>query len=156
VDQEEITMSTIENRLSRRTLIAGGLASGTLATLPAQSQTGRTAMKPTIGVDNAVTTLVSVFMLRDPADQPKLVALLQEGVELYSKIQEGGMIATVLLTGRDGKRVIGYSQWRDAAAIDAFRNAFRNEPQMTANMQSVDALVTREGYICDVIYSLHV
>ena len=113
-------------------------------------------MEPTIRVDSAVTTLVSVFTLRDPTNQPKLVALLQEGVELYSKIQEGGMIATVFLKSRDGNRVIGYSQWRDAAATDAFRDAFRKEPQMTANMQSVDALVTREGHICDVIYSLHV
>ena len=47
-------------------------------------------MKPTIGIDSAVTTLVSVFTLRDSANQPKLVTLLQEGVDLYSKIQEGG------------------------------------------------------------------
>jgi hypothetical protein len=149
-------MPPIDSDLSRRTLIAGGLAGAILTTLPAQSQTGNPTMKPTIGIDSAVTTLVSVFTLRDPANQAKLIAFLQEGVELYSKIQEGGMIATVFLKGRDGKRVIGYSQWRDAAAVDAFRDAFRKEPQMTANMQSVDALVTREGYICDVIYSLHV
>jgi hypothetical protein len=147
-------MPTIETRLSRRAFIASGLAGGILTTLPAQSQTGSPTMETTIRIDSAVTTLVSVFTLRDPANQPKLVALLQEGVELYSKRQEGGMIATVFLTSRDGTRVIGYSQWRDAA-IDAFRDAFRQEPQMTANMQSVDALVTREGYICDVIYSLH-
>jgi len=149
-------MPPIDTELSRRTLVAGGLAGGIMTALPAQSETGSPTMKPTIGVDSAVTTLVSVFTLRDPANQPKLVALLQEGVELYSKIQEGGMIATVFLKSRDRQRVIGYSQWRDAAAIDAFRDAFRKEPQMTANMQSVDALVTREGYICDVIYSLHV
>ena len=148
-------MPTIETRLSRRALIAGGIAGGILTAVPAQSRTGSPAMKPTIGIDSAVTTLVSVFTLRDPANQPKLVALLREGVELYSKIQEAGMIAAVFLTSRDGKRVIGYSQWRDAAAIGAFRDAFRKEPQMTANMESVDALVTREGYICDVIYSLH-
>jgi hypothetical protein len=148
-------MPTIETRLSRRAFIASGLAGGILTTLPAQSQTGSPTMETTIRIDSAITTLVSVFTLRDPANQPKLVALLQEGVELYSKMQEGGMIATVFLKSRDGTRVIGYSQWRDAA-IDAFRDAFRQEPQMTANMQSVDALVTREGYICDVIYSLHV
>ena len=147
-------MPTIETRLSRRAFIASGLAGGILTTLPAQSQTGSPTMETTIRIDSAVTTLVSVFTLRDPANQPKLVALLQKGVELYNKMQEGGMIATVFLTSRDGKRVIGYSQWQDAAAIDAFRDAFRQEPQMTANMQSVDALVTREGYICDVIYSL--
>jgi quinol monooxygenase YgiN len=145
-------MPTIETRLSRRAFIASGLAGGILTTLPAQSQTGSPTMETTMRIDSAVTTLVSVFTLRDPAKQPKLVALLQEGVELYRKMQEGGMIATVFLKSRDGTRVIGYSQWRDAAAIDAFRK----EPQMTANMQRVDALVTREGYICDVIYTLHV
>jgi quinol monooxygenase YgiN len=149
-------MPPIDTTLSRRTLIAGGLAGGILPPLPAQSQTGSPTMKPTIGLDSAVTTLVSVFTLRDPANQPKLVALLQEGVELYGKIREGGMLATVFLKSRDGNRVIGYSQWRDAAAIDTFRDAFRKEPQMTANMQNVDALATREGFICDVIYSLRV
>src|SRR5215510_15825720 len=116
-------MPTIETRLSRRTFIASGLAGGILTTLPAQSQTGSPTMDTTIRIDSTVTTLVSVFTLRDPAHQPKLVALLQEGVELYSKMQEGGMLATVFLAGSDGTRVIGYSQWRDAAAIDAFRDA---------------------------------
>src|SRR5215813_13912232 len=71
------------------------------ASLAESCQTGNPTMKPTIGIDSAVTTLVSVFTLRDSANQPKLATLLQEGVELYSKIQEGGMIATVFLKSRD-------------------------------------------------------
>jgi hypothetical protein len=34
---------------------------------PAQSQTGSATMKPTMGIDSAVTIFVSLFTLRDPA-----------------------------------------------------------------------------------------
>src|SRR5262249_16319876 len=111
-------MPTIEARLSRRAFMASGLPTRILTTFPAphQSKPGPPPREPPMRTDSPLTPLVSVSPLRDPANQPKLVALLQEGVELYSKRQEGGMIATVFLTSRDGTRVIGYSQWRDAAA----------------------------------------
>jgi hypothetical protein len=50
-------MPAIETRLSRRALVASGIAGGILATLPAQSQTGSPTMETTIRVDSAVTSL---------------------------------------------------------------------------------------------------
>jgi quinol monooxygenase YgiN len=106
-------------------------------------------MDTTISVDSAVTTLVNVFTL-DPDNQPKALALLQEGVEtLFSKTP--GWIATNLLKSRDGKQVVVYSQWRDAGAIEAFRQ----DPRMKPYFERFGALAKHEAFTCDVSYSLH-
>jgi quinol monooxygenase YgiN len=119
------------------------------ALLPPQNHTGSTPMDTTIRVDSAVTTLVNVFTL-DPDNQPKALALLQEGVEtLFSKTP--GWIATNLLKSRDGKQVVVYSQWRDAGAIEAFRQ----DPRMKPYFERFGALAKHEAFTCDVSYSLH-
>jgi quinol monooxygenase YgiN len=142
-------MPAIETRLSRRALIAGGLAGGILATLPAQSQTGSPTMETTIRVDSAVTTLVNVFTV-EPDNQPTVLALLHEGIEtLFSKMP--GWISTNLLKSRDGMQVIVYSQWRDAKDIDAFRQ----DPRMKPYFQRFGALATHETFTCDVSSSFH-
>jgi quinol monooxygenase YgiN len=143
-------MPEIETRLSRRTLIASGLAGGILTTLPAQSQTRSPTVETTVPVDSAVTTLVNVFTV-EPENQPKLLALLHEGTEtMFSKMT--GWISTSLLKSRDGRRVIVHSQWRDAKDIDAFRQ----DPQMKPYFQQFGALAKLESFTCDVSYSLHV
>jgi quinol monooxygenase YgiN len=143
-------MPAIETRLPRRALIASGLAGAILATLPAQSQTGRTTVETTIRVDSAVTTLVNVFTV-EPENQPKVLALLQEGIEtMFSKMP--GWISTNLHKSRDGKQVIVYSQWRDAKDIDAFRQDPRTKPYL----QQFGALAKHETFTCDVAYSRHV
>ena len=102
-----------------------------------------------IRVDSAVTTLVNVFAV-DPDNQPKLVALLREGVAtMFSKMP--GWISSNLLKSRDGKQVVIYSQWRDARAIDAFRQ----DPRMIPHFQEVGALAKYEPFTCDVSYGLH-
>ncbi len=142
-------MSAIETRLTRRALVAGGFAGGLLATLPTQSQTGSPNMEPTIRVDSAVTTLVNVFTI-EPAHQPKVLALLQEGIEtMFSRMP--GWISTNLLKSRDARQVVVYSQWRDAKAIDAFRQ----DPRMGPYFQQFGALAKHEAFTCDVSYSLH-
>ena len=142
-------MPAIETRLSRRALIASGLAGGTLTTLPAQSQTGSPTMETTIRVDSAVTTLVNVFTV-EPDNLPKVLALLHEGIEtMFSKMP--GWIATNLLKSRDGRQVIVYSQWRDAKDIDAFRQ----DPRMKPYFQRFGALAKHEAFTCDVSYSFH-
>ena len=143
-------MPPIETMLSRRALIASGLAGGTLATLPAQSQTGSPTMETTIRVDSAVTTLVNVFSV-EPDNQPQVLALLQEGIEtMFSRMP--GWISTNLLKSRDGRQVIVYSQWRGAKDIDAFRQ----DPRMKLYFQQFGALAKHEAFTCDVSYSLHV
>jgi quinol monooxygenase YgiN len=148
--QERITMPEIDTRLSRRALIASGLAGGVLTTLPAHSQIGSPTMDTTVRVDSAVTTLVNVFTV-EPDNQPKVLALLREGTEtMFSKMQ--GWISTSLLKSRDGNQVIVYSQWRDARDIDAFRQ----DPRMKPYFQQFGELATLESVTCDVAYSLHV
>jgi quinol monooxygenase YgiN len=106
-------------------------------------------METTIRVDNAITTLVNVFTV-EPDYQPKVFALLQEGIEtMFSKMP--GWISTNLLKSRGGKQVVVYSQWRDEKDIEAFRQ----DPQMKAYFQQFGALAKHEAFICDVAYSLH-
>jgi quinol monooxygenase YgiN len=141
-------MPAIETRLSRRAFIASGFAGGILATLPAQSQTGSPTMETTIRVDSAVTTLVNVFTV-EPDNQPKVVALLQEGIEtMFSKMP--GWISTNVLKSRDGRQVVVYSQWQDDKAIDAFRQ----DSRMKSYFQRFGALAKHEAFTCDVSYSL--
>ena len=142
-------MPAIETRLSRRALIASGLAGGILATLPAQSQTGSPTMETTIRVDSAVTTLVSVFTV-EPGNQPAVLALLHDGIEtMFSEMP--GWISTNLFKSRDGRQVLVYSQWRDAKDIDAFRQ----DPRMKPYFQRFGALAKHEAFTCDVSYSFH-
>lgn len=142
-------MPATRTRLSRRAVIASGFAGGMLAALPAQSQTGSPTMETTIRVDNAVTTLVNVFTV-EPDNQPKVLALLQEGVEtMFSKMP--GWISTNLLESRDERQVIVYSQWRDAKDIDAFRQ----DPRMKPYFERFGALAKQEAFTCDVSYSRH-
>ena len=106
-------------------------------------------METTIRVDSAVTTLVNVFSV-EPDDQPKVLALLQEGTAtMFSKMP--GWISTNLLKSRDARQVIVYSQWRDAKDIEAFRQ----DPRMKPYFQRFGALAKQEAFTCDVSYSLH-
>ena len=106
-------------------------------------------METTIRVDSAVTTLVNVFTV-EPDSQPKVLRLLQEGIEtLFSKMP--GWVSTNLLESRDRRQVIVYSQWRDARDIDAFRQ----DPRMNTYFQRFGTLATHASFICDVSYSRH-
>ena len=106
-------------------------------------------METAIRVDSGVTTLVNVFTV-EPGNQPKTLALLQEGIEtLFSKMP--GWISSNLLKSRDGARVAVYSQWRDASSIDAFRG----DPRMAPYFQQFMALGKHESFISDVAYCLH-
>jgi heme-degrading monooxygenase HmoA len=107
-------------------------------------------LETTIRVDSAVTTLVNVFTV-EPDNQPKVLALLKEGIEImFCKMP--GWISSNLLKSRDGRQVVSYSQWRDERDIDAFRN----DPQLKAYFQQFGALAKLEACTCDVSYSLHV
>jgi heme-degrading monooxygenase HmoA len=106
-------------------------------------------METTIRVDSAVTTLVNVFTV-EPDNQPKVLALLLEGIEtMFSKMP--GWISTNLLKSRDGRQVIVYSQWRDAKDIDAFRE----DPRLKSYFQRFSALAKHEAFTCDVSCSLN-
>jgi quinol monooxygenase YgiN len=106
-------------------------------------------METTIRVDSAVTTLVNVFTV-EPDNQPKVLALLQEGIEtMFSTMP--GWISSNLLMSRDGKQVVSYSQWRDDKAIEAFRQ----DPRLKPYFQRFGVLAKLEAFTCDVSYSCH-
>jgi heme-degrading monooxygenase HmoA len=143
-------MPVTETGPSRRAVVASGIAGGILTTLPAQSQAGSPTMETTIRVDNAVTTLVNVFTV-EPENQPKVLALLQEGIEtLFSKMP--GWISSNLLKSRDGRQIVTYSQWREAKDIDAFRQ----DPKLKPYFARFGELSTQVSFTCDVSYGLHV
>ena len=106
-------------------------------------------MDTTIRVDRAVTTLVNVFTV-EPDNQPKVIALLEEGTDaMFSAMP--GWISTNLHNSRDGRQVIVYSQWRDAASIDAFRS----DPRIKPYLARFGELTTQEAFTCDVAFSCH-
>ncbi len=152
-------MSAVETPLSRRAIVVGGIAGATgfagatglaLATLPANSQTRSPTMDTTIRIDSDVTTLVNVFTV-EPDGQAKVLGLLQEGTENIF-VGRPGWISTTLHKSRDGRRIIAYSQWRDAASIDAFRS----DPRIKPYLAQFGDLATQEAFTCDVSFTRHV
>jgi quinol monooxygenase YgiN len=106
-------------------------------------------MDTTIRVDSGVTTLVNVFAV-EPGNQPKVLAMLEEGIESLFRTMPG-WISSNLLKSRDGKQIVSYSQWRDADAIAAFRQ----DPRLQPYFQRFAGLARFEAYTCDVSYSCH-
>jgi quinol monooxygenase YgiN len=106
-------------------------------------------METTISAERAVTTLINVFTV-EPADQAKVLALLEDGAQsLFSKMP--GWISTNLHRSRDGKQIVSYSQWQNARDIDAFRG----DPRMKPYLERFGALAKHEAFTCDVAYVLH-
>jgi quinol monooxygenase YgiN len=106
-------------------------------------------METTIRVDSETTTLINIFTV-EPKKQYELVGLLKDFTEtLISKSE--GWISTNFLNSKDGRRVIVYSQWRNAKDIEAFRQ----NPDMLPFVQRVAALSKFEAIECDVCYVLH-
>ncbi|MGE0747320.1 MAG: antibiotic biosynthesis monooxygenase family protein [Rhodospirillales bacterium] len=106
-------------------------------------------MNPTIRSDGDVVTLINVFTA-EPGRQHELVDLLREGTERWiADIPEH--LSTSLHAGKDGRRVVVYSQWKSAAGIDAMRR----KPEMAAYLQRVAAIATFEAIACDEVYVHH-
>lgn len=140
-------MDVFKKELSRRTFVAGSLvgvmALATDAT-QAQCQNSRPQMELTIA------TLVNVFTV-EPENQQKLVDLLKGGTDdFFSKAP--GFISSSVLNGKDGRRVINYSQWKSAKDVAAFRQ----DPYFGVYIQRLKALSKAESIECEVVYVNHV
>jgi quinol monooxygenase YgiN len=136
-----------ETRLSRRTFVAGSLASGLALVMPvvqAYSQDRSLHMQTTIRVDSGITTLINIFTV-EPENRPKLIELLKEGTETWIGKLAGFMSAS-FHTSKDGRRVVIYGQWTSAEAIDAMRQ----HPNMGPYMQRIGALAKMEAITCEV------
>ena len=106
-------------------------------------------METTIRADAGITTLINVFSV-EAENQQKLVELLKDGTEsVFSK--SPGWISTNLLSSKDGRRVIIYSQWRSSRDIEAFRQS----PAMGPYFARITALAKFEAFECDVPFVLH-
>jgi heme-degrading monooxygenase HmoA len=106
-------------------------------------------MQPTIAVDTDLATQINIATV-EPENQPKLVQLLRDATDtLFSKMP--GWISTSILKGKDGRRVLIYSQWRSSADIEAFRK----DPNIARYLQDITALAKFEAVACDVVYAEH-
>lgn len=142
-------MSQTETSLSRRTLIgAGAVAAGfALAAPPARSQAGAgPAGQAVIRTDLHVVTLVSVFKV-EPDTLATLLEVLRDGTEtFFSKMP--GFVSSSVLTARDRRHAINYSQWRSAEDIAGFRR----DPRFAPYIQRLRPLATPETFDCEVAY----
>jgi quinol monooxygenase YgiN len=132
-------------RLSRRTCVAGSLASGLALIMPMAPAHSRSLyMQTTIRVGSGITTLINIFTV-EPDNRPKLIALLKEGTATWiSKL--AGFMSASFHTSKDGRRVVIYGQWTSAEAIDAMRQ----HPNMGPYMQRIGALAQMEAITCEV------
>jgi heme-degrading monooxygenase HmoA len=142
-------MPVIKAKSSRRTFVAAGLASGCalgMPVTPAQSQNRSRPVEATIRADRNVTTLVNIFTV-EPENQEKLAAALNEGTEtFFGKMP--GFISSSVLTGKNGRQVTNYSQWRSAGDIEAFRQ----NPDFRPYIERIAALSKGEAIVCDVAF----
>ena len=103
-------------------------------------------MEATIRADRNVTTLVNILTV-EPENQQTLVAALKDSIEtFFSKMP--GFISSSILTGKNGRQVISYSQWRSTDDIEAFR---RN-PNFASYIRQIVALSKAETIACDVAF----
>ncbi len=146
-------MPAIESEPSRRVVVAAGLAGGVAlaaSAVPANSQDRSLPMQTMIRANDEVATQINIFTA-EPENQQKLVQLLKDGTEgFFSK--KAGWISTNLLSSKDGRRIIVYSQWRSLADIEAFRQ----DPNMGPYLKGIAAIAKFETIPCDVTYVHHV
>jgi heme-degrading monooxygenase HmoA len=144
-------MRAIKTGLSRRTFVAaslGGIAA--LSTMaPAKGQNAALKKEPTNRVETSTVVLVNVFTV-EPENQQKLVDMLKAGTgEFFSKAP--GFISSRILSGKNGTRVINYSQWKSAQEVAAFRQ----DPYFGPYVQRLKTLSSGESIECEVVYDKH-
>lgn len=88
-----------------------------------------------------MTTLINILTV-DPANQTQLLELLRANTDSVIRTLDGWH-ATNLIASADGSRVVIYSQWRDAASIDAMRR----DPRMIAYFPRILALAKFDSIV---------
>jgi quinol monooxygenase YgiN len=92
-------------------------------------------------------TLLNVLTV-EPANQSSLVELLRTNTDTVVATLDG-WLSTKLIASTDGKRVIIYSEWRDAEAVEAMRQ----HPSMRAYFPRITALATFDSIPGEVVHS---
>ena len=99
-----------------------------------------------MALTNDFATLVNIFTVA-PENQRTLIGLLEDSTETLMKTLDG-WVATNILAGKDGKRVIVHSQWRNAEAIAAMRERLQGSDYL----KRIAAIASFESVMCDVAY----
>jgi hypothetical protein len=142
-------MSHTKQTVSRRSIVATGAAATGIALTAtvARSQTGAGGlMQAVIRTDVRVITLVNLFTV-EPGTMPGLLDVLRDGTETFFG-RMPGFVSSSVLTARDGRRAINYSQWRSTDDIASFRR----DPRFAPYIHRLRALATVEGLECDVAF----
>ena len=141
-------MCLTEPTPSRRVFLASsfGVAFALSAkAIPSYGASRRSKAETAIRIGADVTTLVNVFTV-EPENQQQLVQVLKEGTESFFSKQPG-FISSSVLTSKDGRRAINYSQWRSTKDIESFRG----HPYFAPYVQRIVALAKSESILCDVV-----
>lgn len=141
-------MCQTEPTPSRRVFLASGLGVAfalAAEALPSYGASEKSKPETAIRIGADVTTLVNVFTV-EPDNQQKLVQVLREGTESFFSKQPG-FISSSVLTSKDGRRAINYSQWRSTKDIENFRG----NPYFAPYVQRIAALAKSESILCDVV-----
>jgi quinol monooxygenase YgiN len=94
-----------------------------------------------------MTTLVNVLTV-DPANSRQLIELLRKNTDEVIRSLDG-WISTDLIAASDRTRVVIYSRWRDAEAV----NAMRRDPRMLAYFPRITALATFDSIVGAVAHT---
>ena len=95
-----------------------------------------------------MTTLLNILTV-DPAKQAQLLDLLRVNTDTVVRTLDG-WISTSLIASADRTRVVIYSQWRDAASIEAMRR----DPRMVAYFPRITALAAFDSIVGDVAHTV--
>ena len=134
--------------LSRRGFVVAGV-SATGVALPsilAHSQVRSATMQAIIRAGGQVVTLVNVFTV-EAAKLSSLLDVLRDGTETFFS-QMPGFVSSSVLTAKNGRQAINYSQWKSANDIAAFRK----DPRFAPYLQRLLAMAKAEAIECDVAY----
>jgi quinol monooxygenase YgiN len=106
-------------------------------------------MNATIAITDKVTTLINVLTVH-PDNHAQLIALLRDNTENVITGLDG-WISTSFVASKDRRKVVIYSQLRDAASVDAMRT----NPGMVAYFPKIAAIAALDSLAGDVVYSHH-
>ena len=94
-----------------------------------------------------MTTLLIPLTI-NPANLERVLDMLRDNIETVIRTLDG-WIATELVAGADGTRIVIHSQWRDAAAVAAMRA----DPRMVAYYPQLAAVATIDAIMGEVVHA---
>jgi quinol monooxygenase YgiN len=94
-------------------------------------------------------SVILVNMLKaNPGKQDALVALLRQNTETVIRTLPGWK-TTRLIVAQDGSRVVIYSEWDSAAAVEGMRN----DPRMRAYFPKISEIASLDSLIGALVLS---